>query len=657
MWLVTGSLLGGLMLYGAAPLAMAALMARLLGEPAERRIRDFAVFFGLGPIAVAWLLWLSLTLLPGAGPAVHMIAASLPVLCILVAERRYCCALLADFRAAWRALSTGARLGTISLALFVIVLGLYMIVIPVTLYDPLQYITVAKQIYRDGSLLHYPPNPAVQETGLFMGASHPPGHILLFVWSFLWQGGTESYLPLRAITIFIWVAQCASIAALLIDRGRLVALLGALGISVVPLYLEMVLNAHVEPLRLYTFWTAFVTLKYALEKPGLGSHAALGASVGLALFSHSIGLLALPFVAAAYFLLAPGRLLSRNRWRSLIPVAGFTALALLIGGWQFAENTLRTGRPIGDSNPVWELPEVGQEEYLRQARNYESLDRLVIGGVLQIYSKRRPFGFIFWLVPVLVPFAIAGLRRDPMARLSVLAIAFFLAMIIASMLADSLLAIKNPRYSLTVMPFMIYLGTVSLAICWNRLQPPPGTSNGARLAVRRVAQGTFVALAIALFIASAGRTGSRLHEFGRFFDLPAFLAGDPLTALAGATESFGPSLLYVRDELPESALPLVFRQPEYLAYTGRPSIRDLDPRLIGFYRIADRHGAFCFLRRFGVDHIIAPLHDPPATYINSQAEAIVNDPALATFLATDDRFAIYRLNAGAADCPVTADSQ
>jgi len=100
---------------------------------------------------------------------------------------------------------------------------------------------------------------------------------------------------------------------------------------------------------------------------------------------------------------------------------------------------------------------------------------------------------------------------------------------------------------------------------------------------------------------------------------------------------------WINRRTPEDSLVLVYRQNEFAYYGARRFIRDVDPRMTGFYRLTDRDEAHRFLVRLGVDYVLLPA-EKRATIMNSAMMGILGDPGLSELIREHPQGEqIYRL--------------
>jgi hypothetical protein len=98
----------------------------------------------------------------------------------------------------------------------------------------------------------------------------------------------------------------------------------------------------------------------------------------------------------------------------------------------------------------------------------------------------------------------------------------------------------------------------------------------------------------------------------------------------------------VRRITPPDAFFLIFHQSTFSYYAGRRFIRDVDTRLVDFYRAQDKRAAVAQLQLLGVQYVYLPPWSWP-TIQNSKILDIVKDPAAAELVVEHAGYRLYRL--------------
>ncbi len=100
---------------------------------------------------------------------------------------------------------------------------------------------------------------------------------------------------------------------------------------------------------------------------------------------------------------------------------------------------------------------------------------------------------------------------------------------------------------------------------------------------------------------------------------------------------------YIRDKTPEDCLVLAFHQKDLNYYTKRKTVRHVDPRLFGFYKLDNKDKAYEFLLDLGIDYVYSPSYMLP-TYFNSQIYRIVADPQLCELVMDEEGTRLFKLH-------------
>jgi hypothetical protein len=98
----------------------------------------------------------------------------------------------------------------------------------------------------------------------------------------------------------------------------------------------------------------------------------------------------------------------------------------------------------------------------------------------------------------------------------------------------------------------------------------------------------------------------------------------------------------VKSITPPDALFLVFHQSTFSYYAHRRFIRDVDTRLVDFYRASDKPSALAQLRQFRIQYVYLPPWPWP-TIQGSKILDIVQDPNVAELVVEHAGYRLYRL--------------
>ena len=140
------------------------------------------------------------------------------------------------------------------------------IVAPMTANDPLEYASAAKYLYQVRDATVYPMLDTDKSSGYYGPWSHPMGFINLFVISFMIQGSdsvsglskfiSPAYFALSMFLIMTWCRR---------SRTSIAGLIGALLLATTPAYISGVMDSHIDPFRIFSFFATFLALKLYLQ--------------------------------------------------------------------------------------------------------------------------------------------------------------------------------------------------------------------------------------------------------------------------------------------------------------------------------------------------------------------------------------------------------
>lgn len=460
--------------YFLAPLGLAGVLLRAIRPEKEDRWRWALIGAGLGPAAIAWLLWLALLSVPGLDWWVYVTLISTALIGLVVWTRHEIDAILRSIMGFWRMPRAGLHFRPILLLWIVLAVMVGLVVaqimlLPLLAHDPLEYHLVAGEIYKVRSLAIYPIDVARPDSGLFANSTHPPAFHLLLVWAFIFEGTDHTIGLARLINLFFFVLLLAVLSLSLRRFGKNFAAFGVLLVLATPVYISQVTAHHIDAFRIFLFFSAFLLLGELIRRPNPGIMVTTGVVTGLSMFAHSIGALTPVFVLAIYFAIGPGLLIERTK---VIFVVG--GLASVVGGGHYMWNILQYGVPFHDSNPILELPVIEFDTYLRYSRTLATFDQRIFNGVLAPFDAWR-FGFSFWIPLILFPiFTRAFLKDDEVRILLIVPALYFLLALVTSQLGIDTM-IKNVRYPMTLLPFAAYLGALGMGRIYEMVERPRAT--------------------------------------------------------------------------------------------------------------------------------------------------------------------------------------
>ena len=461
---------GGLLLFAvatfvAAPFVVTAAAARFIGARDKEQLLDLAAMTGItAPLVLSLVLsflYTGTALLPEAArqtvaqPAAVAIVL-LTIIIIAAYGRQQMTSVTRVMADAVRALRPPRSvLGWIALALVVFAL-VQAASLAVMENDALEYAAVAKYILREGSLASYPVVKADPQTGLFAPSSHPPAYHMLLVWGFA-TGGTESMAPLRITALYFILA----ITFLMVRILRLTPS-PALGVSLLfatPLFVSMSVSYHIDAMRITAFTAACAMAVEFIRRPSWKEAVLAGYALGLALYAHSIGILAIPLTGIAFLVLADIPLSRKLQLGTLCCL-----VAIGLGGLQYFENLAHFGTPLQDSAPVFDMAEVDYASDMRARRDLiTGFDRTMFG-VLRVFSEPTSFGLTFWAGLLAAIGTVRHWRATDLTERTFLVVvtSYFMLNTVSAALGIDLM-IKNSRYVMTLTPLVACLVAFAVA--------------------------------------------------------------------------------------------------------------------------------------------------------------------------------------------------
>ena len=231
------------------------------------------------------------------------------------------------------------------------------------------------------------------------------GFINLFVISFMIQGSdsvsglskfiSPAYFALSMFLIMTWCRR---------SRTSIAGLIGALLLATTPAYISGVMDSHIDPFRIFSFFATFLALKLYLQ-----THLRLwlyltGLLLWMTLYSHSLGILILPIFGWVLLL----RLHKTYRLKGVFPKLQFLQFSTLIvipflfNLPRYIANMASFSSPIADASavPLWQVERLEYDYYFQVTRGvYEVVDRILFG-VFKVLIEVTSFGFLYW-IPVI----------------------------------------------------------------------------------------------------------------------------------------------------------------------------------------------------------------------------------------------------------------
>lgn len=428
-----------------------------------------ALSVAIGPLLLAWLLSLALTLFPGWSASSYILLAAVLVGPLgVIGAVRHGPVLLGLVRSYFFDLLKTP----ISLIVLIFLFGALLLALgqqivlatfqPVTGNDPLEYMTAARLVADARSLDGYPFLDG-EATGGFMAPwTHPPSYLSLIAFSY-WLQGSADYAGAAKFLAPYFVGAQALLLIVFAERGRrLAGPLAALLCLSTPIYFHVAAIFHIDPMRIATFTAAGVAVWLLAPRMTLGAAIIAGVAVGASHFSHSIGFLTLAFMLPLYVLTARGSVMECVRIGAVM-----TAVSVLIVAPFAWKNIAVFGALLQDAPVIWTYPEIRYEETLAVDRGLFTVPLKIFAGALRGFTQPDMFGLLYWALAASLAATLAhlgfgktiALARDAVFRRTALSVALilsggYIAFLLLTIALGVDTAIKNLRYVLTIQPFI-----------------------------------------------------------------------------------------------------------------------------------------------------------------------------------------------------------
>ncbi len=319
----------------------------------------------------------------------------------------------------------------------------------VSSFDPINYAFIGKTFLAEMSVRGYPFISANHVGGTFSWFAHPPLFSLMQTWlqlvhlDFLVRYIGVFYYTLLNLLVFQAVRKHA---------GLTVAVSAVFLLAVTPFYVRTSVEGFITPVRMF-FFTGTAILLSLPEKNRVWPAAVFA---GMAMLTHTIGLLAVPGGLLALILLNRGW-----NWKKLF-IFGFIAcltgsLPYLVNLWKF--HSLATTNVFVSAFGHKLVNDVFQYQFIQKGMP-TTATRLMYGYFSPIFRfSSYSLAFILGFSGV-----IAGITRwRTRVRLVDAVLGFLLVYFAIHFLPiHHNIFILSPRYPLTVLPLLIIAGTISL---------------------------------------------------------------------------------------------------------------------------------------------------------------------------------------------------
>lgn len=457
-------------------------------------------------------------------------------------------------------------------------------------FDPVNYFIVGKTFLQQASVRNYPFVFASRGTDFFSWFSHPPllslmyTNLLLFKMGRLCTYVVPLYYLLTNALLFHSIRKHTSVS---------VATLFTVLLATVPIYVRVSIDGFTAPLRMFFFLLLAISLvdlkEVDVKRAGL--------FCGLAMWTHSIGLLALP--GAVLSLLMLNR---KNKWAF---ITKFVSVSVIVGGLPYFVNlwklhgldaTVFLGHYYG-SNLVnlmfnWQFAERGM---------FTFGDKILYGYFSPFFLESAfSFAFIFGIFAYIAKFFSnsADKIRDGVSGILIVYV------IVQLLPVNHNIFILSPRYPLTVLPLLLFGGSGFF---------------------RNFRKKKLLFLLV-LILLSAGYS---LFFTRGFKQTPAHY------------QKMGH---YINHHLKSSDRVLVMHCPVFFANnTISSGINSMDPKLAEIYQLKSVQSLLKVFKKFGITHVLMPYRPTPF-----ETETVLLDlftkPGILEPIIRSNGFYLFKIN-------------
>jgi len=514
--------------------------------------------------------------------------------------------------------------------------------LPLTQNDAQEYAMVGRILFETRDLASYPAiRPEQTASGFFAPWTHPPLYVAQIYGMNLLQGHADSPGLMRLISPWCALVATGIIVGLGSLLHRRAGWIAALLYLSTPLFFLGADSALIDAL---TILASVLILAGMVGFQGRLRNAATahGILLGLALWTHSSAILLLPLslgmIAVHYGL---------RHWRTaLLHIAITTGIACLIAAWPYGRNLMLFGSLISDNPAVFALPSLRWDDYFAYNRGLNSPGALLQYGLFKGWFALESYGGVFWLMAVggwlyLRRLSWASVRdrcwhgcadlpaETRIVWLCLTTIGIYHAGVIASIALGIDLMIRNERYMLLLLPYIVLVaswGIHSLIEAWKMHR------RWRRYFAACVISCTLLAVTLQFF----SFVLYRLHAYGLTSSGKALSHEDILRQ----TSEYD-VMRYLRMHTPEDAFVLSLR-PSNMYYGQRRMMSYLDERLLEFYGLKDISSAYAWLKKHGVTHVESPSYALPP-YYNSVLMDVLSDPRYSTLTHQEEGYQLFTI--------------
>lgn len=625
--------------YAVCSLTLYQVFCQLLNCSGESKKRMLGYCIGLGPISLSWLLIMLYLAFPGHGNVFYIIIInSLFIIPFLLLRKN-----LADLPALVRDSMRDHKQDFLNdkFAYIILLLGLSLVVmsfllaifLPYSENDALEYAMLAKVMFNEHSARMYPIVDGSQFGGFIAPFTHPLGYVGTFIWSYLIQGTAEEFGLIKIVAPFYAFCIYLLIINVLSPAGKRFAYLAGLLFIATPLILNGIVRHQIDPLRFYTFFVFFIFLRELTITQKWQIVIPAGIMLGLCLFSHSIGILAIPIFGFIYLFFSREKLSLIIKKITLVILIGFCFVAV-----RYAISLQTIGYLIHDGSIVRTVPSLHFYEMYELINGIYTNSQKWTNGFFKIFYNTLYFGIGYLSLLLCLFFIrkkniknlfIEGISSknsvNQVLVISTLTVACFFGMVILSILIKNDNFIASNRYMMSVQPFVAILGA------WAIIK----LSETVRFNQRLLSSlSSLVIFVLALSFPLNNMLGYRLS--------PATLFDTNEAKAKHVQETYNLLAFYRKLASPDEKL-LSFRNAEAAYYAGDQYIFHTDQKMLPIYTAKNKDEAYRSLHNLGIRYLAVPNY--PLAYIDeSYISDLLGDPAYCELVYQFGGSKLYKLN-------------
>jgi len=648
-------------------------VSKLFANPFEL----LAISLISGPLLASWFFIQSLRLFPGLSPDIYIRTGHITALILglvgLYFFIRDCPKKNADYyddTKQWAGIKFQRvyvlAIGIVALLIFIdhVVANTWTtLLMPFSQNDAMEYATGAQLIAGVRDISIYPFVDAEQTGGFFGAWTHPPGYLGLLSWAYLANDGAP--YGARVVSIYFSLVTLYAVWAFGIRRSPLHGLFCLLFTLIVPSTYVLGLISHIDPIRIAGLTIAGLSVYRLVFEPNMRNVLFCALIIGLAQFTHSIGILTSCLILPAYFICSDTKFLKK-----ILHVGVLFGLSLVVILPDLFKNWQTFGSVIQDSAELWSLKELQIQELRDYNRRLSTTAERLYYGLLKGFSNPGVFGRSYTLFTLLILGTSAYLiykertaffkklatlqffRKPQLHIYCLLIILGFYAMVILSMLVGSDIIIKNSRYFLTIQYFIAIVSGFILAeialrgLAGERYQFLKKLPDNKRV---RITLGVFLAVLVS-GVTFYGRYHMTLSIRGQLdqFNITSQTKFDSYeNKMLASVSRVYPAVSYLNTlwdagEFGPDDRVLVFRKGEAGLY-GKFKIRThYDDTMIGLFEAQTKDQVYNFLQKNNIRYLLLPPYAQAEVY-NSQFGDLIADHSYIELKYTKDGVRVFEV--------------